>query len=135
MAESKDYFELTREIYTVLVLHFVDGIKQNDIATMLNLSPSKISRLINQGRKLGMLKVAIESPFQHLVDLEKGLVDAAKLASAVVTPTVAGSPVTTLSCSKPCATAISSPSPEARRSARWSRTLSPSASSMSPWCH
>jgi DNA-binding transcriptional regulator LsrR (DeoR family) len=96
MAESKDDFELIRQIYTVLILHFVDGIKQNDIATMLNLSPSKVSRLINQGRKLGMLKVAIESPFQHLVDLEKGLVDAAGLASAVVTPTVAGSPVTTL---------------------------------------
>jgi DNA-binding transcriptional regulator LsrR (DeoR family) len=96
MAESKEDFGSIRQIYTVLVLHFVDGMKQNDIATTLNLSPSKVSRLITQGRKLGMVKVAIESPFQHLVDLEKELVAAAGLASAVISPTVSGSPGTTL---------------------------------------
>jgi DNA-binding transcriptional regulator LsrR (DeoR family) len=96
MAESKEDFESIRQIYTVLVLHFVDGMKQNDIATALNLSPSKVSRLITEGRKQGMVKIEIESPFQHLVDLEKGLVTAAGLASAVVAPTVAGSPGTTL---------------------------------------
>ncbi len=96
MAEGKEDFESTRQIYTVLVLHFIDGMKQNDIATALNLSPSKVSRLITQGRRLGMVKVEIESPFQRLVDIEKRLVETAGLLGAVVTPTVTRSPESTL---------------------------------------
>ena len=97
MAERKEEFESIRQIYTVCVLHFIDGMKQSDIATTLNLSTSKVNRLITQGRKLGMVKIAIESPFQGLVNLEKRLVEKAGLSSAVVAPTVSGSPDTTLS--------------------------------------
>lgn len=96
MAESKEDFEQVRQIYTVLMLHFVDGIKQNDIAASLNLSPSKVNRLIAEGRRLGMLKIAVESPFQRLVDLETRISESSGLASAIVTPTVIGSPETTL---------------------------------------
>lgn len=96
MAEKKEDFESIRQIYTVLVLHFIDEMKQSEIATALNLSTSKVNRLITQGRRLGMVKIAIESPFQRLVDLEKQLMEAASLASAIVTPTVPGSPDTTL---------------------------------------
>ncbi len=96
MAENKPDFEAVRQIHTVLVLHFVDGLKQSEIAQALNLSTSKVNRLITQGRKLGMVKIAIESPFQRLVDLEKRLNDIAGLATSVVTPTVSGSPDSTL---------------------------------------
>ncbi len=96
MAEKKEEFESIRQIYTVLVLHFVDALKQADIAKAMNLSPSKVNRLIAQGRKLGMVKIEIESPFQRLVDLEKRLTEAAALASAVVVPTVSGSLETTI---------------------------------------
>ena len=96
MADNKEDFEAIRQVYSVLVLHFLDGMKQNDIAETLNLSPSKVSRLITQGRKLGMVRIAIESPYQRLVDIEKQLVSSAKLAGAVVTPTVIGSPDSTL---------------------------------------
>src|SRR5690606_14801835 len=85
-----------RQIYTVLVLHFVDGMTQSAIASALNLSTSKVNRLITQGRKLGMVKIAIESPYQRLVDLEQRLVQVAGLASSVVAPTVPGSHETTL---------------------------------------
>lgn len=95
MADKED-FEAIRQIYSVLVLHFVDGMKQNDIADALNLSPSKVSRMITQGRKLGMVKIAVESPFQRLVDIEKQLVSVSRLASAVVTPTIIGSADSTL---------------------------------------
>jgi DNA-binding transcriptional regulator LsrR (DeoR family) len=74
----------------------MDGMKQSDIALAMNLSPSKVNRLIAQGRKLGMVKIAIESPFQRLVDLEKRLTAVDGLTSSVVTPTVVGSPDTTL---------------------------------------
>lgn len=96
MAEKKDDFESIRQIYTVLVLHFVDGMKQSEIATALNLSTSKVNRLITQGRKLGMVKIDIQSPFQRLVDLEKHLMEVARLDATIVTPTVSGSPDTTL---------------------------------------
>jgi DNA-binding transcriptional regulator LsrR (DeoR family) len=96
MTDRKEDFESIRQIHTVLLLHFVDGMKQSDIATALNLSPSKVNRLIAQGRKLGMVKIEINSPFQRLVDFEQRLIETAGLASAVVAPTVAGSPETTL---------------------------------------
>ncbi|RVD31602.1 sugar-binding transcriptional regulator [Mesorhizobium sp. M4B.F.Ca.ET.017.02.2.1] len=96
MADSREDFETIRQIHTVLVLHFVDGMKQNDIAAALNLSASKVNRLIAQGRKLGMLRIAVESPFQALVNIEKQLIEIARLAGAIVTPTVAGSPESTL---------------------------------------
>lgn len=96
MADRTDDFESIRQIHTVLVLHFLDGMKQSDIATAMNLSPSKVNRLIAQGRKLGMVRIEIESPFQRLVEFEKRLMEAAGLASAVVAPTVLGSHETTL---------------------------------------
>ncbi|WP_196258105.1 sugar-binding transcriptional regulator [Pelagibacterium limicola] len=96
MAEKKEDFESLRQIYTVLVLHFVDGLKQSEIATALNLSTSKVNRLIAQGRKLGMVRIDIQSPFQRLVDLERLLMETASLGATVVTPTVSGSPDTTL---------------------------------------
>lgn len=96
MAEKNPDFEAIRQIHTVLVLHFVDGLKQSQIAEALNLSTSKVNRLIAQGRKLGMVKIAIESPYQRLVELEKRLAHVADLTTSVVTPTVAGSPESTL---------------------------------------
>lgn len=96
MADNKDDFEAIRQIYTVLMLHFVDGMKQSDIAQAMNLSASKVNRLISQGRRLGMVRIAIESPFQGLVDLEKQLTAVDGLSGAIVTPTVSGSPDTTL---------------------------------------
>lgn len=96
MADSRHDFESVRQIHTVLLLHFVDGMKQNEIAEALNLSTSKVNRLIAQGRRLGMLKISVESPYQRLVEIEKQIIDMARLSSAVVTPTVPGSPDNTL---------------------------------------
>lgn len=96
MAENREDFEAVRQIYTVLMLHFVDGMKQSDIAQAMNLSPSKVNRLIAQGRRLGMVRISIESPFQRLVDLETRLTAIDGLAGSVVTPTVSGSAETTL---------------------------------------
>ncbi|RST85365.1 sugar-binding transcriptional regulator [Aquibium carbonis] len=95
MTDNKDDFEAIRQIYTVLMLHFMDGMKQSDIASAMNLSASKVNRLIAQGRKLGMVKISVESPFQRLVELEKRLTDS-RGVSSIVTPAVAGSPDTTL---------------------------------------
>ena len=96
MTDKKDDFEAIRQIHTVLMLHFMDGMTQQAIASQLNLSTSKVNRLITQGRKLGMVRIEIESPFQRLVDLEQRLTTIAALVGAVVTPTVPGSADSTL---------------------------------------
>ena len=72
MNEFND-FETLRLMHTVMVLHFVEGQRQAEIAEKLNLSTSKVSRLITQGRKRGMVKFSIESPFQRLMSLEEEL--------------------------------------------------------------
>ncbi len=96
MVDKKKDFELIRQIHTVLVLHYLEGKKQADIARDLNLSNSKVNRLITQGRKMGMVKIDIESPFETLMDIERGLTRLTTLSEAIVTPSVAGSTETTL---------------------------------------
>ena len=96
MTDKKEDFEAIRQIHTVLMLHFMDGMTQQAIASQLNLSTSKVNRLITQGRKLGMVRIEIESPFQRLVELEQRLMEIARLVGAVVTPTVPGSADSTL---------------------------------------
>jgi DNA-binding transcriptional regulator LsrR (DeoR family) len=96
MADKKNDIELMRQMHTVLVLHFLEGKKQSEIAETLNLSTSKVNRLITQGRKMGMVKIDIENPFQRLTDLEELLVKEVPLSRALVTSAVPGSPGTTL---------------------------------------
>lgn len=96
MSDSTTDYELARQIHIVLVLHFLEGLKQSEIAQKLNLSTSKVNRLIAQGRRLGMVKIDIESRFQHLVDFENDMVAMTSLNRAVITPTASGNPDTTL---------------------------------------
>ncbi|MEI6573405.1 MAG: sugar-binding transcriptional regulator [Alphaproteobacteria bacterium] len=94
--EDIDNFEMIRQMHTVLVLHFIEGEKQSDIAERLNLSKSKVNRLIAEGRRLGLVKIAIETPFQRLLTIEEKLMAANSLRAAVVAPTIAGNPDLTL---------------------------------------
>ena len=94
MDEFND-FETLRLMHTVMVLHFVEGQRQAEVAEKLNLSTSKVSRLIAQGRKRGMVRFTIEFPFQRLIVAGR-TVASGSLKSAIVTPTYPGNPDTTL---------------------------------------
>jgi DNA-binding transcriptional regulator LsrR (DeoR family) len=96
MSDNDLDFELARRIHTVLVLHFIEGMTQGDIAKRLNLSTSKVHRLIAQGRKLGMIKIEIRAPFERLTNLEDRLIAATGLDQAVVAPSVSDNPDTNL---------------------------------------
>ncbi|WP_401441525.1 sugar-binding transcriptional regulator [Streptomyces sp. NPDC088789] len=96
MNEDKDEFATLRLIHTVLTLHFVEGVKQAHIAKRLNLSTSKVNRLIRRGRELGMVKISVESRIQAQLDLESELARATGLAKVVVAPSVPGNPDTNL---------------------------------------
>ena len=94
--DEMDDFETMRLMHTVLMLHFLEGVSQANVAGRLNLSRSKVNRLIALGRKMGMVKISIESPFQGLLTMENALTQDARLQFAVVSPSVSGSPETTL---------------------------------------
>jgi DNA-binding transcriptional regulator LsrR (DeoR family) len=94
-ASIKDFGQI-RQIHIVLVMHFVESMKQSEIATLLNLSTAKVNRMIKQGRELGMVNISVTSPFQRLVELEQQLSSKWQLENALVTPTVSNSLQTTL---------------------------------------
>ena len=96
MLDTKDEFDQQRQMYSVLVLHFIEGVKQSEIAERLNLSHTKVNRMIAAGRKAGMVKITISSPYQRLVDLETDVVRRFDLKQAMVTPTVSDNPETNL---------------------------------------
>lgn len=96
MNTSAKDFGVIRQIHIVLVMHFIEGRKQSEIATALNLSTAKVNRMIKQGRELGMVNISVTSPFQRLVALEQELSSRWQLETALVTPTVSNSLETTL---------------------------------------
>ncbi|MFC3231312.1 sugar-binding transcriptional regulator [Marinibaculum pumilum] len=89
-------YELERQIYSVLVMHFQEGITQAEIAKITGLSHPKVNRLIKQGRELGMVEISIRSRYQALFDLESRLREAAGLEAVRITPTTSPNAETTL---------------------------------------
>jgi DNA-binding transcriptional regulator LsrR (DeoR family) len=98
MKISKDFhqYEAARQIYSVLVMHFQEGLKQSEIAEMTKLSHAKVNRLIKQGREMGMVEIAIRSPYQALFDLEARFREATNLETVRITPSAAVNPLTVL---------------------------------------
>ncbi|MGL6211418.1 MAG: sugar-binding transcriptional regulator [Paracoccaceae bacterium] len=88
MNEVNDDFTSMRQMHAVLVRHFIEGRKQAEIAEEMNLSTSKVNRIIAQARRSGMVKISIETPFQRLMELERHLVATGLVQGAIISPTV-----------------------------------------------
>lgn len=97
MNEVSNDFTSMRQMHAVLVRHFIEGRKQSEIAEEMNLSTSKVNRIIALARRMGMVRIAIETPFQRLMDLESKLVGTGLVQSAIVSPTVSDNDGTRLS--------------------------------------
>jgi DNA-binding transcriptional regulator LsrR (DeoR family) len=89
-------FEAARQIYSVLVMHFQEGITQAEIAKLTKLSHAKVNRLIKQGREMGMVEIAIRSPYQALFDLEVRFKQATGLETVRITPSASANPETVM---------------------------------------
>jgi DNA-binding transcriptional regulator LsrR (DeoR family) len=89
-------FDSMRLIARILTLHYEEGRPQSQIATELGLSSAKVNRLIKQGRELGMVEITVNSPFQHVFDLEHKLTSKWDLKNCLVVPAVTGNAQTTL---------------------------------------
>jgi len=98
MKISNDFrrYEAERQIYSVLVMHFQEGITQAEIARLTNLSHAKVNRLIKQGRELGMVEISIRSQYQGLFDLEARFREATGLGTVRIVPTASSNPETIL---------------------------------------
>jgi DNA-binding transcriptional regulator LsrR (DeoR family) len=98
MRVSNDFqrYEVERQIYSVLVMHFQEGITQAEIAKLTDLSHAKVNRLIKQGREMGMIEITIRSQYQALFDLEARFRDATGLETVRITPTASTDPQTVL---------------------------------------
>jgi DNA-binding transcriptional regulator LsrR (DeoR family) len=87
-------YEAARQIYSVLVMHFQEGITQAEIAKLTRLSHAKVNRLIKQGREMGMVEITIRSPYQALFDLEARFRQATGLEIVRITPSASSNPQT-----------------------------------------
>jgi len=79
-------FDRTRKIHRVLVMHYVEGLSQAEIAKRLGLSHPTVNRLVKEGHDRGYVKISVNSPLQPLFDIEQGLLAASTLGEAIVTP-------------------------------------------------
>ncbi len=62
----------------------------------MNLSTSKVNRIIALARRSGMVKITIETPFQRLMEIERQLAATGLVRSAIISPTVSDNDATRL---------------------------------------
>lgn len=93
---TRDDISTVRQMHQALVLHYMEGKTQAEIAKELGISHATVNRLIKRGHQLGLVEIKIKSPIDHLVDLETRLVGLGGIERAVVVPTVSDNPQTAL---------------------------------------
>lgn len=93
---TRDDISTVRQMHQALVLHYMEGKTQAEIAKELGISHATVNRLIKRGHQLGLIEIKIKSPIDHLVDLETRLVKLGGIERAVVVPTVSENPQTAL---------------------------------------
>lgn len=80
----------TRLLVKVSKLYYEEGLSQDEIILRLNLSRSKISRLLQQARDEGIVQITVVTPKHLYSDLENRLEKHFGLQEAVVVETHAG---------------------------------------------
>ncbi|HEV2507193.1 MAG TPA: sugar-binding transcriptional regulator [Mesorhizobium sp.] len=93
---TRDDISTVRQMHQALVLHYMEGKTQAEIAKELGISHATVNRLIKRGHQLGLVEIKIKSPIDQLVDLETRLVGLGGIERALVVPTVSENPQTAL---------------------------------------
>ena len=76
-----------RLLVKIATLYYLEGRKQSDIAQLLSLSQSFISRAITRCQKEGVVKISVVQPSNIFLNLEKGLEDRYGIKQAIVVDT------------------------------------------------
>lgn len=85
-AHGEDH-ERLRRIHKVLVMHYLEGLSQAEIAKRTGLSHPTVNRLVKEGHERGYVQISVQSPLQSLFELERELAAASGLREAIVVPT------------------------------------------------
>jgi len=80
----------TRLLVKVSKMYYEEGLSQDDIISRLNLSRSKVSRLLQQARDEGIVQITVVTPEHSFSDLENRLEKAYGLREVLVVETHAG---------------------------------------------
>ena len=72
-SSAREELVVARQMHQALVLHFLEGLTQSQIADRLGISQPTVNRLIKRGRQLGLVEIKIKSPIEPLVDMEEQL--------------------------------------------------------------
>lgn len=83
-----DEYQRLRLLSRVLNMYYKEGVSQADIARSLDLSISKVSRLLSQARDEGVVEITFRLPYQHSLDQADRLQASFGLEEVVVVPTV-----------------------------------------------
>lgn len=73
-----------RLLVKVATLYYTEGKKQSDIATLLSLSQSFVSRALTRCQKEGLVKITVVQPTNIFVNLEKAIEEQYGIRQAVV---------------------------------------------------
>ncbi|WP_295815062.1 sugar-binding transcriptional regulator [uncultured Nitratireductor sp.] len=85
------YADADEEILTRIAWYYYnDGLTQNEIGEKLNMSRIKVSRLLESGRRSGIIQVRINSRYQGCLALEREVKDRYDLKEAYVVPQLPG---------------------------------------------
>jgi len=76
-------------ISRALNLYYVEGLTQAEVGRRLRVSTAKVNRLLQQARQQGMVEITINTPLQHLFDLEYRLKAIFGIQEAMVIPRIA----------------------------------------------
>lgn len=85
------YADADEETLTRIAWYYYnDGLTQNEIGERLNMSRIKVSRLLESGRRSGIIQVRINSRYQGCLSLERAIKDRYGLLEAYVVPELPG---------------------------------------------
>lgn len=85
---NTDDFDRLRRLHRVLVMHYVEGLSQAEIAKRTGMSHPTVNRLVKEGHDRGFVRISISSPVQSLFEIEQRLAAAGHLQEAIVTPSM-----------------------------------------------
>lgn len=89
---SGHHASVDRLVGRVLSLHYMENKSQAEIAKLLNLSTTKVNRIIRQAREDGLVEVNLNIGNANLYAMERELVQTTRLKEIVVCPTVSDDP-------------------------------------------
>ncbi|WP_269933068.1 sugar-binding transcriptional regulator [Aminobacter sp. HY435] len=95
-SNSRDDTTIARQMHQALVLHYMEGKTQAEIAHELGISHATVNRLIKRGHQMGLVEIKIKSPIEHLVGIEARLVALGGIERAIVVPSLGDNPQTAL---------------------------------------